>query len=107
MNQDIQLMLGKLNKELKKVYGKRLKSLILFGSYAKGRAKKSSDIDLALILDDFVDEWSEIQRTSSLVSEISLEFDVALSLLPFKESDWRERETPFLNNLRREGIRVA
>ena len=38
------------------------KAIILFGSYAKGTAKPDSDIDIAIILDDFTGDYLEISK---------------------------------------------
>jgi predicted nucleotidyltransferase len=39
--------------------GIHFNKVILFGSYAKGTAHKWSDIDLALVSDDFSGSWSD------------------------------------------------
>lgn len=38
------------------------KAIVLFGSYAKGTAKSNSDIDIAVILDDFTGDFLEISK---------------------------------------------
>lgn len=38
------------------------KAIVLFGSYAKGTAKTDSDIDIAVILDDFTGDYLEISK---------------------------------------------
>ncbi|MCL6500629.1 MAG: nucleotidyltransferase domain-containing protein [Candidatus Pacearchaeota archaeon] len=38
-------------------FGKIIKSIILFGSAAKGKMKKGSDIDIIIILDDCTIQW--------------------------------------------------
>ena len=38
-------------KEIKKLYGNRLKHIILYGSYARGSATEDSDIDLLIVLE--------------------------------------------------------
>ena len=46
----IEKVLQELKKELKNIYGKRLKKLILYGSYARTEAWKDSDIDVVVLL---------------------------------------------------------
>lgn len=106
MNKAVNLILKELASSLYNLYGKRLKGVYLYGSYARGEDVEGSDIDIALILDDFRDHWEEIQRTSQLVSEISLKYGVTLSLYRIREKDWKGKETPLLMNIRREGMPV-
>ncbi len=37
--------------EIKKIYGKHLRRVILFGSYARGDFRPDSDIDIMILLD--------------------------------------------------------
>jgi len=99
-------ILNELKSGLSNIYGERLKGVYLYGSMARGETVFGSDIDVAIILDDFRDHWEEIQRTSVLCSDLSLKYGVTLSLFHIRERDWLERETPFLVNVRREGVPV-
>lgn len=38
------------------------KAIVLYGSYAKGTAKSNSDIDIAVILDDFTGDFIEVSK---------------------------------------------
>lgn len=38
------------------------KAIVLFGSYAKGTANSGSDIDIAVIFDDFTDDFLEVSK---------------------------------------------
>lgn len=103
---EVRALLSRLQKGLREVYGDRLREVVWFGSTARGEASSDSDIDVAVILDRFEDHWTEIKKSEVLVSDLSLEFGVSLSLIRIREKDWRERETPLLMNLREEGIRL-
>jgi uncharacterized protein len=106
MPRDIQPILRELKAALQELYGERLKGLYLFGSYARGEAREDSDIDVAMVLDDFDSANSEISRTGALVADLSLEHECVVSLIPVRESDLRVRRSPLLLNLRREGAAV-
>ena len=44
-------LLEQYTKILQKIYGKHLKSVILYGSYARGDYREDSDIDIMILLD--------------------------------------------------------
>lgn len=46
--------------------------MMLFGSYARGEQRGDSDIDVTIILEDFSDACSEIERTGDIVSHYLL-----------------------------------
>ena len=57
-------------KDVKKLYGKRLKHIILYGSYARGSATEDSDIDLLVVLEGKVKLGEEIDRMIEIITEI-------------------------------------
>ena len=89
-----------------KIYGTRLKGLYLYGSFARAEERSGSDLDVAMILDEFDRPWFEIQRTSQLVSALSLEHGITISLIPIRHSDWLEKQKPLVRNIHREGVAV-
>jgi len=99
-------ILQELKDSLKKRYGRKLKSMMLFGSYARGEQRGDSDIDIAIILEDFSHACAEIERTGDIVSSLSLKFDTLISLVPIKENDWHKRKTALISNIKRDGIAV-
>ena len=44
-------LLGQYVEEVRKIYGERLKSVILYGSYARGDFRTDSDIDIMILVD--------------------------------------------------------
>ena len=103
---EIALILSKLKNGLAEIYGSRLRTLNIYGSYARDEADLGSDIDIALVLDDFEDSWTEIECTGDLISRISLEHNVVISILPIRERHWKARQSPLLINIRKEGVAV-
>ena len=97
-------IIKELKSGLEKKYGSQLKSILLFGSYARGEETEDSDIDIAVILEDFDHACTEIERTGDLVSSLSLKFDTLISLVPIKEKDWLERKTALISNIKRYGV---
>ena len=103
---DVEPILQQLKQRLQELYGERLKGLYLFGSHARGEASADSDIDVAVILDDFKSVGEEIRRWSKVRTELSLRHECVLALVPIRESDWHLRPSSLLVNLRREGVAV-
>ncbi len=97
-------ILIELKEALQKRYGTKLKSIMLFGSYARGEQKDGSDIDIAIILEDFSHACTEIEHTGDIVSSLSLKFDTLISLVPIKEQDWHKRKTALISNIKRDGV---
>lgn len=97
-------ILLELKEALQKRYGTKLKSIMLFGSYARGEQIVGSDIDIAIILEDFSHACTEIEHTGDIVSSLSLKFDTLISLVPIKEQDWHKRKTALISNIKRDGV---
>jgi predicted nucleotidyltransferase len=103
---DIQPILQELKARLQELYGERLKGLYLFGSYARGDAHADSDIDVALVLDDFEREIPEIDRAGDASAELGLKYNCSISIIPVRERQLRAAETSLLRNVQREGVPV-
>lgn len=72
MHAEITQLLQELKEALSHIYGENLRGLYLYGSYATHEEDPESDVDVAIVLRDFDDYWEEIQRTGSIISELSL-----------------------------------
>jgi predicted nucleotidyltransferase len=89
------------------LYGARLKKVVLYGSYARGQANdEHSDIDLAVVLAGTVEPCKEIDRMADIFTDLNLEHNVLIAVYPVSESNFEKIESPFLINVRREGITV-
>lgn len=104
MNKKTKSILKEVREGLKGIYGERLRGAFLYGSHSRGEATAGSDIDIAVILDDFDDSWREIESSGELVSRLSLKYGVVLCLLPLREKDFLYRNSPLIMNIRKEGI---
>ena len=107
MNPRTQEILRELRRGLQGLYGTRFRELDVYGSYARGEEVAGSDLDVALILDDFTSAGDEVTAFSELVAQLCLRHNCVVSVVPIRERDWRERQTPLLMNIRREGVVVA
>jgi len=100
----IKEVLEEFKKEIEKLYGDRLKEIILYGSYARGDATEDSDIDLLIVLEGKVTPGKEIDRMIDIITEINLKYGVLISVYPVSEEDYKKVNSPLLINVRREGI---
>ncbi|MBI2476300.1 MAG: nucleotidyltransferase domain-containing protein [Candidatus Taylorbacteria bacterium] len=96
-------------KEIVEKYADKLKKnriplsgLYLFGSFAKGEARKWSDIDVAV--------FSRRKETDNFIIELGrLVREVDLRIEPhiFSEKDLKTVSTPFVEEILRTGIKVV
>jgi predicted nucleotidyltransferase len=106
MTTRIKPLLKGLKKGLLRLYGKRLKGMVLYGSYARGDYEDGSDLDVLVVLSDFERAPLEINRTSQLVGGLSLEYLITISPVFMREKDWLLADKPLLRNIRAEGVAV-
>lgn len=102
---EIRPILEEFKWELQRIYGPRLKRLILYGSYARGEAEEGSDLDLLVVLDRADDPLAERERLSEVIFKLSLKYNIVLSVLAVAEQAL-ERPKPLFLNVKREGITV-
>lgn len=95
-------------KELKEglvsIYRSKLKGVYLYGSYARGDYQQGSDLDILVVLKKYDSYGDEINRTSELVGDLSLEYGISISRVFMTESQWKGSDTPLLRNIRIEGL---
>lgn len=106
MSVGIPELLQELKEALSRVYGENLRGLYLYGSYANRQEDPESDLDVIIVLKDLGDYWEEVQRTSRIISELSLKYDVSISPVRIEEPDWLQADSPFLKNVRKECVPV-
>jgi predicted nucleotidyltransferase len=106
MSAEIQRLMTDLKIGLSRIYGGRLKAVILFGSYARGDNDASSDVDVMIVLESFQSYWQELVRTAKLASDLSLEYGMTISRTLMTEQQWHHADMPILRNVRAEGVVV-
>ena len=118
MSETVQQLMRQLKEKLSALYGPRLttpahrnapgtpalKGVYLFGSCARGEAEAESDVDVLIVLDRVDNYAMEIDRSSELIAELSLEYGRSISCVYVSEERWRQDQTMFLINVREEAI---
>ena len=100
----IKKVLDEFRTEVETLYSRKLKNIILYGSWARGNATTESDIDLIVILEGKVLPGKEIDRMINIITDINLKYGVLLSVYPISEKEYSKVNSPLLINVRREGI---
>ncbi|MCX7046375.1 MAG: nucleotidyltransferase domain-containing protein [Candidatus Sumerlaeota bacterium] len=95
-----------LRGELANIYSDQLESVILFGSQARGNARKHSDVDILVVLKGEVEPCQEIARTEEIIARISLQFDLVIECFFVSQEQYESSDRPFLVNARQEGVLV-
>jgi predicted nucleotidyltransferase len=106
MPKEIKTLLEKLKSGLKQMYGKQFKGAYLFGSYARGDNDPDSDVDVLIILSDFEKYGAELNRTSELIGNLSLEYGTTVSVVFARQLEWQMDKLPLLLNIHAEGVAV-
>lgn len=98
---------GAATQDIKKLYGERLRQVLLFGSWARGDAHPESDIDLLVVLDRVEDVWREHERLDDILYRHSLDNNTVVSAIIVSEADLKDPPTPALMRARIEGRAIA
>ena len=109
MSQNLDEILKRYVDDVHNIYGEQLKTVILYGSYARGDFGPDSDIDI-MILVDLSDD--EIRSKGHTLSDITFDynFDNELEIMPIVKNQehfykWI-RAYPFYNNIKNEGVEL-
>lgn len=109
MPQRLEEILKKYVDDVHGIYGENLKTVILYGSYARGDFRSDSDIDI-MILVNLSEE--EIRVKGRTLSDLTFDynFDHNLEIMPIvKNLDhfnrW-VRAYPFYNSIKNQGVEL-
>ena len=105
----IDALLGQYVKEIGEIYGEHLKSVILYGSYARGDFGPESDIDIMILLDLTDMEICESRRKLSWTTyDFNEEHNTDIKPIAKNEANFKKwlNASPFYANVKREGVEL-
>lgn len=104
---NVNIVINEFVVQVRQLIGKRLKKIILYGSYARGDYNEHSDIDI-MILTDF--NFEEIEKYRDIISDIAFEIELNTGLVispiikNINKYNARVNVIPFFSNVEKEGV---
>ena len=103
-------LLDQYTEILQKIYGKHLKKVILYGSYARGDYHTDSDVDVvAIVHGDRKTLQQQLKKVWDSSCELELEYDTVLSptVIPYEEFKQYQTILPYYRNISQEGVVIS
>lgn len=81
-----------------------IEKVVLFGSYAKGKQNKWSDVDLCVVSPKFKDSWSAMDY---LWSKLTFNMDYTIEPVGFNPEDFNDKYSSLINEIKTSGIEIT
>ena len=81
-----------------------VEAIILFGSYAKGTEHEDSDIDIAIVVDEFKDNIID-EEVEFMKMRKGIDYRIEPHII--RVNDYKNVATPFIQEVIETGIKVA
>ena len=103
---EIEHLFPKIKNYIGEIFKDRLQAVILYGSFANNQATSDSDIDIAVILKDGQPANEELQKINDFISDLGLETNELISILPICAKEIQNSNWPLYSSLQENGIRL-
>jgi predicted nucleotidyltransferase len=106
MDERIRPLINRIKAHLVKMYGRKIKKVILYGSYVRGQVTIDSDIDILVLVDQSLNPFEVRESLSDLLFDILLEEGELISVIAVPEDFYESYNSPFNLNIKKEGVAV-
>lgn len=109
MSDHIRMLLKQYTEDLLKIYGIHLKSVILYGSYARGDYTEDSDIDIMILLDlSDLDIKNYRHELSGVTYDFNMDYDLDIKPIAKNQEHFQKwvKAYPFYENVEKEGVKL-
>ena len=106
MDQRIVRLIDRIKAHLRQTYGDRIKRVILYGSYARGEATKDSNVDVLVLVDPSLAPSEVRDSLSDLLYDMLMDEGELVSVAAIPEELFEKYNSPFMLNVRKEGLAV-
>jgi Uncharacterised protein family (UPF0158) len=93
-------------RDLRRLYGERLKAVWLIGAWARGDAHPETEVELLVVLDEIADRWEETERMDKVMWRHSVRNDAVVTERPVAEQELDSAATPRLARALAEGVQI-
>ena len=104
MDDRIKSLINQIKAHLIKMYGERIKRVILYGSYVRGEVRGDSDVDILVLVDQSLNPFEVRESLSDLLFDILLEEGELISVIAVPETLFENYNSPFMLNVKKEGV---
>ncbi len=107
---ELDMILQKMVKAYRSVYGENIVKIILYGSYARGDYDHDSDIDIAAIVQGERAVLQEgLKQVWDISSDLELEYGTLVSptVIPYEEFERYKNDLPYYKNIQSEGVGIV
>jgi predicted nucleotidyltransferase len=97
-------LMMRIRAQLESAYGARLKSVVLYGSVARGEDREDSDIDILVLLDRVSDYAGDLRISIGALYPLARELGRRISAKPVPEQEYESKDCPLFRHAHREGV---
>ena len=102
-------LFGEISTNMENLFGDKLKKIILYGSYARNKQNRESDIDFLVLVDDTEENIRKARyRIADIMAQLSLNYNLLVSITEETTRHFimYSEILPFYQNIRKEGVEI-